>query len=84
MPVSPTQILTALDSKRQDFNQFNRTIQQDLQRYRRVWRQLTQSSLAAVEAGLPPGRIGGTAPRTLSRGEAGGGALWSTVGQPGG
>jgi hypothetical protein len=59
MPVSPTQILTALDNKRQDFNQFNRTIQQDLQRYRRVWRQLTQSSLAAVEAGLPPGRIGG-------------------------
>ena len=59
MPVSPTQILTALDSKRQDFNQFNRIIQQDLQRYRRIWRQLTQSPLAEVEAGLPPGRIGG-------------------------
>lgn len=59
MPVSPSQILAALDSKRQDFSRFNLNIQQDLQRYRQVWRQLTQGAADAVAADLPPGRVGG-------------------------
>jgi hypothetical protein len=57
MPVSPTQILAALDRKRQDFTQFDLTIQQDLTRYRQVWRQFTQAG-ATVGPSLPSGPVG--------------------------
>ncbi len=58
MPVSPSQILTALDSKRQDFTRFNSTIQQDLRRYRQFWQQLTQEPGEEVANALPRGRVG--------------------------
>lgn len=58
MPVSPNQILAALDHKRQDFTQFNTNLAQDLQRYRQQWQQLTATDPATVAAKLPREQVG--------------------------
>lgn len=58
MPVSPAQIRAALEDKRNAFQDFNHTWQQDLQRYQAAWRQLTQTPPAKLAASLPAGRIG--------------------------
>jgi hypothetical protein len=56
MPVSPSQILAALDHKRQDFTQFDQNIASDLQQYRRCWKALTKGNVADLQ--VPPSPAG--------------------------
>lgn len=58
MPVSPSQILAALDHKRQDFTQFNQNTLEDLRQYRHCWKALTKGTIADLQAKLPPSPAG--------------------------
>ena len=49
MPVSPSQILAALDRKSRDFTQFDHNIASDLKQYRDCWKALTKGSIADLQ-----------------------------------
>ncbi|MEM9003694.1 MAG: DNA double-strand break repair nuclease NurA [Cyanobacteria bacterium P01_F01_bin.86] len=53
MPVSPVQIRAALEKKRDALSSFDQTLAHDLNKYRKAWCHLTQTTFAEVNSQIP-------------------------------